>query len=249
MGVSEDPRGWLMRTLAVPYGLYALLVFGILAAVCLVVVTLVPGAAARSRMVSAIVRLCYRLCGINPRITGVDQLPEGSSVLVANHASYLDGLLLKGFLPARFAFVIKGEMREIPIVHFLLRRSGSRFVERFETSASARDARQIVKAARQGEALGFFPEGTFRRFPGVGRFHKGAFVAAIKGDIPAVPVAILGTRWILPDGRRLPRFGPIEVSVLRPIGPGDPDFADSRRLAEACRQSIIAALGEPDLLE
>ena len=61
------------------------------------------------------------------------------------------------YLPARFGFVIKGEMRDIPIVHFLLRRSGSKFVERNETTGSSRDARLLVKAAQGGESLGFFP--------------------------------------------------------------------------------------------
>ncbi len=246
--MSHDPRGPLLRALAFPYGVYVLVLFGILSLVCLIVVTLVPAQGLRSRTVSAIIRLCYRLSGIRPDIDGIEHLPEGHSVLVANHASYLDGLLLKGFLPARFAFVIKGEMRDVPIVHFLLRRSGSRFVERFQASASARDARQIVRAAQQGESLGFFPEGTFRPHAGVGRFHKGAFVAAIKGGMPVVPVSISGTRWILPDGRRLPRYGPIDVRILPPFEPDSPEFADSRRLAEASRQAILAALGEPDLL-
>ena len=59
----------------------------------------------------------------------------------------IDGVLLNGYLPARFGFVIKGEMRDIPVVHFLLRRSGSKFVERKEASrAVRRDARQLVQA-------------------------------------------------------------------------------------------------------
>lgn len=242
-------RGLSRRSLDGLYGVYALLQFGVLCLAALLVVTTVPGARRRSRIVSAIIRTSFRLAGIEPEIRGIANLPEQSCVLVANHASYLDGLLLKGFMPGNFAFVIKGEMRGIPIVHFLLRRSGSRFVERFEAAASARDARQIVKAAQQGESLGFFPEGTFRRQPGVGRFHKGAFAAAGKGGIPVVPIAILGTRWILPEGRRLPRRGNIRVEILPAIMPDDPIFGDKIRLAETARQRIIAALGEPDLLQ
>ena len=245
----ETTRGPLGRSIEGLYGIYVLLQFGVLCLACLLVVTVVPGAGRRSRMVSAIIRTSFRLAGIEPEIRGVANLPERSCVLVANHASYLDGLLLKGFMPGNFAFVIKGEMRGIPIVHFLLRRSGSRFVERFEATASARDARQIVKAAQQGESLGFFPEGTFRRHPGVGRFHKGAFAAAIKGGIPVVPIAILGTRWILPEGRRLPRHGKIRVEILPAITPDDPAFADKAGLAEMARQRVIAAVGEPDLLQ
>ena len=135
----ETTRGPLGRSIDSLYGIYALLQFGLLCLLALIAVTVVPGAGRRSRIVSAIIRTSFRLAGIEPRISGIGNLPDRSCVLVANHASYLDGLLLKGFLPGNFAFVIKGEMRGIPIVHFLLRRSGSRFVERFEAAASARD--------------------------------------------------------------------------------------------------------------
>ena len=247
--MNENTRGPLGRSIEGLYGIYALLQFGFCCLLALLAVTVVPGAGRRSRIVSAIVRTSFRLAGIEPRVRGIGNLPKRSCVLVANHASYLDGLLLKGFLPGRFAFVIKGEMRGIPIVHFLLRRSGSRFVERFEAAASARDARRIVKAAQLGESLGFFPEGTFRRHPGVGRFHKGAFAAAVKAQVPVVPIAILGTRRVLPEGRRLPRHGPIRVEILPAITPEDPAFGDKPGLAETARQRIIAALGEPDLLQ
>jgi len=156
-------------------------------------------------------------------------------------------LLLKGYLPARFSFVIKGEMREIPIVHFLLRRAGSRFVERFEAAGSARDARKIVQAAKGGESLAFFAEGTFRDFPGVGRFHAGAFVAAIKGEMPVVPVAIFGTRQMHPGEPKLPRPVPLTVEILPAMTSADPEFMNHRALAEAARQRILAVLDEPDL--
>ena len=64
-------------------------------------------------------------------------------------------------LGGRCIIKIKGEMRNIPLVHYVLRRSGSRFVERHEPGGSRRDARQIVKDAVGGVSLGFFPEGTF----------------------------------------------------------------------------------------
>ena len=131
----------------------------------------------------------------------------------------------------------------------MLRRSGSRFVERFSAAKSARDARQIVKAARDGQSLVFFPEGTFREQPGVGRFRPGAFVAATRGQMPVVPVHITGTRKILCAGSAMPRFGRIRIVVLDPIGPDDPAYGDARALAEIARQRILDSVGEPDLLE
>ncbi|MDJ0812510.1 MAG: lysophospholipid acyltransferase family protein [Woeseiaceae bacterium] len=192
-------------------------------------------------------RAVFILGGVPANVTGAENLPEGDSVVVANHASFVDGILLNGYLPGRFSFVIKGEMRDIPLVHFVLRRSGARFVERHEQGRSSRDARQIVKAAVGGQSLGFFPEGTFRREPGVGRFRPGAFVAAIRGDMPVVPIAIQGTREMMPDGRMWPWPVRPRMHILPPILPDDPAFESHRMLAEASRQQILAVLGEPDL--
>lgn len=227
------------------WGVYAWLVFLMCAFIALIVVTLVPGIRARQWFVMAASRAVFRLSAVPVAVSGLERLPPGHSVVVANHASYADGPLLKGFLPARFSFVIKGEMRDVPVAHFLLRRGGSRFVERFTAAGSARDARRIVKAAKDGESLAFFAEGTFRAPPGIGPFRPGAFVAAVRGGMPVVPVAITGTRRLLPSGRRLPRRAPLTIEILEPILPEDTAFAHHRLLAEAARARIAAAAGEP----
>lgn len=236
---------YVTRVVQGVWGTYAWLVFLICALAALIVVTLVPGIGARQWFVTKASRAVFRLSAVPVRVSGLEHLPAGHSVVVANHASYVDGPLLKGFLPARFSFVIKGEMRDIPVVHFLLRRGGSRFVERFTAAGSARDARQIVKAAKDGESLAFFPEGTFRTEPGIDRFRAGAFVAATRGGMPVVPVAITGTRFMLPAGRLLPRPARLEIEILAPIPADDPVFADHRALAERARQRIAQATGEP----
>jgi 1-acyl-sn-glycerol-3-phosphate acyltransferase len=237
----------MKRLLHILFGLYAIFAFTLCVLFSLFVAIFVPGLERRRRLVAGAARWSFLLSGIRPQINGLQNLPDGSCVVVANHASYVDGILLKGFLPARFSFVIKGEMRNIPIAHFMMRRSGARFVERFKSSASSRDARQIVKAAREGQSLGFFPEGTFLGEPGIGRFRAGAFMAAIKGGMPVVPVAIFGTRQLLPSGHALPRPAPIRVDILPPILPDDPAFDDHHTLAETARQRILAVHDEPDL--
>lgn len=227
------------------WGICAWLVFLICALIALIVVTLAPGTGARQQALTVASRAVFRCSGVPVSVTGLERLPTGHSVVVANHASYIDGPLLKGFLPARFSFVIKGEMRNIPVVHFLLRRGGSRFVERYTAAGSARDARHIVRAARGGESLAFFPEGTFRAPPGVGRFRPGAFVAATRGAMPVVPIAISGTRHMLPAGRLLPRPCQLHIEILDPIPADDPVYRDHRALAECTRRRIALALDEP----
>ncbi len=235
-------------TLQAVWGVYALVVFGVIVVMAMIGFILVPGQQRRDHVARGAARAVFRLAGVRITVNGIENLPDEHCVVVANHVSYADGPLLKGVLPAPYSFVIKGEMRSIPVVHFFLRRGGARFVERHEASGSARDARAIVKAASSGQPLAVFPEGTFRLEEGVGRFRAGAFVAAVRADMPVVPAAIQGTRHILPIGRFLPRPGPITVDILEPIMPDDDAVADARQVAETSRQRIIAQLGEPDLL-
>lgn len=239
---------WVTRSLNALWGIYAWLCFALAVLFAVLVTLFVPGMHRRQRLVATAARSVFVMAGVKVTVSGMHKLPPEDCVVVANHASYVDGPLLKGFLPARFNFVIKGELRDFGPAHFVLRRAGSKFVERKEVSGSTRDARHIVRAAQGGESLGVFPEGTFRARPGVGRFRPGAFVAAVRGKLPIVPVAIRGTRYLLPSGRILPRLASVEIEILPAISPGDPEFGRSRELAEAARQRILAVLDEPDLL-
>lgn len=240
---------WVTQTKNIAWGTLAWLSFGFAVLFTMTVALIVPGGERRQKLATWACRMTFVLPMIDVRITGIDNLPTGNCVVVANHASYLDGVLLKGYLPWRFSFVIKGEMRDFAPAHFLLRRAGAKFVERTDIMGSTRDARHIVKAAQAGESLGFFPEGTFREEPGVGRFLPGAFVAAIKGEMPVVPIAISGSRYMLPANHFMPQRGPLTVDILPAIAPGAPESASSRTLAEAARQRILAVLDEPDLVE
>jgi 1-acyl-sn-glycerol-3-phosphate acyltransferase len=234
---------------ALLYGAYAWTAFLGCVLIAILGATLLPGLERRRRWVSGASRAALSLCGISSTLLDLEHLPQGHCIVVANHASYIDGVILQAFLPPRFSYVIKGEMQNVPIVHFLLRRIGAKFVERFVASGSSRDARTLLKAAAAGESLAFFPEGTFVPELGLGRFRAGAFAAAIKGELPVVPVAIVGSRHILPGGTMLPRAGPLQIHILSPIFPTDDAFSTSAALAEQARQRLLAVLDEPDLAQ
>lgn len=235
------------------YGVYALIVFVVLGLLAFLLVTLIPGLPINTRRAIAHTTARGFFFGAGIRVSVVDahHLPAGPCVVVANHASYLDGVVLKGALPARFSFVIKKEVSRVPLAGLLLRRIGSEFVDRFNRHAGGMDARRLIKAADSGQALAFFPEGTFLAQPGVGKFHTGAFVIAARSRLPVVPVAIRGTRRILPSGSLLPRPGRIEIQILPAVTL--PESVDTATLATMTRlQSrarILAALGEPDLAD
>jgi 1-acyl-sn-glycerol-3-phosphate acyltransferase len=230
------------------YGIYAWLAFLASVIPALLATAVVPGRDRRRRIASACARAAFLLCGISLQTRGMEKMPARRCIVVANHSSYIDGVILQAILPSRFSFVIKGEAEKMPVVGFLLRRLGARFVDRFSATGSARDARKLIRAANAGEPLALFPEGTFLIEPGLDRFRPGAFSAAVKARAPVVPLAISGARRILRGSTFLPRHGHLRIEVLDPIETSHPAFNNSKALAELARQRILQVIDEPDLL-
>jgi len=158
-------------------------------------------------------------------------------VVVANHASYIDGIIAIAALPPDFAFVIKKEMVRVPLASLLLRRLGSEFVERFDRHKGASDTRRVLKLAASGQSLVFFPEGTFDERRHIGKFMGGAFATAARARMPVVAAAIHGTRELLPPGGLMFYRRPVRFEILAVL-----DAADSRQRS---RELIAHAVGEP----
>lgn len=238
-----------LRSLAsAAWGLYALVVFGTVSLTTTLLVAVIPGLPRRRKLARGGARLIFRAIGVPLKVTSLAPLPDNACVVVANHASYVDGVILTAALPPSFGFVIKREIKSVPLAHLLLRRLGSEFVERFDRHRGASDARRIMRKAHGGEALVFFPEGTFQARPGLMRFRTGAFAAAARAGLPVVPVVIRGARSMLPSGRWLPRRSPLEVIITPVLCPSalGPEHKATRLLALS-RQRMLEHLGEPDL--
>jgi len=233
----------LRRTL---YGAYALTALALLIVLAALMALLVPKLEWRRALTHELARLWLWLAGIPLTVRGADQLPAGACVLVANHSSYLDGVVMKAALPPRFSFVIKREASSMPVMGFLLKRIGSEFVDRHTQGGRHRDAKRVVRRAEQGHSLVFFPEGTFDSEVGLKRFHIGAFVAAARGGVPVVPAVIHGARKALPSNTIVPIPGPVAVDVLAPLQMADCG-GSAEGLRDATRARMVALLDEPDL--
>jgi 1-acyl-sn-glycerol-3-phosphate acyltransferase len=225
--------GWLLLV-AVAVSLLALLV-------------LVPGQQRRRQAVRAAALLLARLTGTPITVQGLDRLPAGSWVAVANHASWLDGLVLAAILPVSCRFVAGEIFARRALSGFVLRRVGTQFVERTDREQGVSDTVRLSELAGQGQPLVMFPEGRLDRAPELRPFHMGAFVTAARAGVPVVPIAVQGTRPILRPGHRFPRHGTIHVVVDAPLQPTGTDWAAAVHLQHAARASILHHCGEPDL--
>ena len=225
------PFAWLMLAAAVIPTLVLLLV--------------TPTLGARRRVAHCGARAFFLLIGSPVRVVGARHLPDGPCVVVANHASYLDGIILKAALPPKFTFLIKSGLTAVPLAGFLLRRIGSAFVDREDESHRLRAGRRLLKAAMRGESLAFFPEGMFDGKPGLKPFLPGAFAAAWRGRLPVVPVVIGGSRHMLPAEVWLCAPGTLSVTICAPIDSGAQGSVSE--LEAVARQHMLEHLGEPDL--
>jgi len=240
-------RGLLQSVMQCCFGVAAALLFVFLTIPTLIMLSFSRRTERCRHIVHHAAVWLLRLWGAGPEVRGLEHLPHSACVVVANHASYLDGIILTAVLPPRFGFVIKKEMSQVPLAGFLLRRIGSEFVDRFDSQKSALDVRRILQRALTSESLVFFPEGTFRPEPGLRRFQGGAFTTAYRAGAPLVPVIIRGSRAMLPARRWLPRPGRLQVTILPPAGqPGQQQ--SPQELLELCRQQILAGLDEPDMM-
>ena len=133
------------------------------------------------------------------------------------------------------------------LLGLLFKRLGCLFVERREVHEAATSAGELQAQLRAGESLVVFAEGTFRRDPGLLPFHMGAFSAAAAAGAVVVPVAIRGTRAMLPDGAVLPRPTTLEVIIGEPLAPDDSSWRTTVKLRRLTRAHILEYVHEPDL--
>lgn len=255
LGASFIPQirrwGQSLKTLA--YAIYAWLMLLILAIPTWFLVIIIPRLPWRWKLIRLSTKAFAFATATSISIKGLEHLNKLDTpcILVSNHASYLDGLVLVSVLPKPVSFIAKEELNRQFIAGNFLRRIGTGFVERFDMRKGAEDAKKIARLAAQGRSVLFFPEGTFSRMPGLLPFHMGAFATAAETGFPVLPIVIRGTRSILRLGSWFPRHHSISVSIGDATYPNRLPKADIWKTAvtlrNITRSKMLVEVGEPDL--
>jgi 1-acyl-sn-glycerol-3-phosphate acyltransferase len=193
-------------------------------------------------------RFVFWTWGVSFKRVDADSEPLVSgTVFAANHSSYFDLLAIAAALPRSVSFVAKSELRRPAMLGFALRRIGTQFVERDVGSSHGTALRRMVAAVAAGESILVFPEGTFLAKPGLRRFHMGAFTAAAMAGVPLVPVAIVGTRRLLPKACLRPLPGALTVAFGPTLTAPDGDLRQQAQvLHDQTRAFILDKTGEED---
>ena len=186
-----------------------------------------------------------RLAGWSLTVEGeIAQAGMGPQILLPNHSSYLDAVVLMAALPPGFLFTAKKELRERFIVRTFIRKAEHLVLDRLDFTKSVEDTRRIEEALKRNLPILIFPEGTFSRVRGLRPFRLGAFKIAVEGSVPIRPIAIRGTREILWPGSWLPRRGKIKVIIGGPIEPRGHEWREVIRLRDVAKEEIIRLSGE-----
>jgi 1-acyl-sn-glycerol-3-phosphate acyltransferase len=212
-------------------------------------VMILPGLVWRWRAIRATARAALTAIGVPVAVAGLDRVPRGNAMLVFNHSSYMDALVLSAVLPGEPLYVVKRELGGQIFAGPFLRRLGALFVERYDVSGSLADTEAVIVAARQGRNIVYFPEGTFTRRPGLSGFYLGAFKVAAEAGLPIVPGIIRGTRSMLRGEQWFPRWTPLTIQIEVAVKPSGTDFASLLQLRDSVRRVILAYCDEPDLGE
>jgi fatty-acyl-CoA synthase len=234
------------------YGIYALAVFSIVLIPMWILVFFTRDAKRAARIVHTGARWMLEAARVSVDLQGSEILGEriksGPWIFAPNHSSYVDILVSLAYLPADVKFVMKGEVRDMPLVSTLAARSGQFSFDRSDPQARIRQTEQVNAALRNGESVVIYPEGTFTAMAGIRPFQLGAFKSAVETQRPICPVSVRGAREILRDKTFLPRRGLVTLTfspLIFPNASAVDDWHEIVRLRDFARETIARNSGEP----
>jgi 1-acyl-sn-glycerol-3-phosphate acyltransferase len=187
--------------------------------------------------------LILKTTGVRVRVEGLDRIKPGATyVFVSNHQSIYDTPIVFASLPYQLRIIAKESLAAFPVLGWHLRRGGHLFVDRRHP-----DRAGILKSWRalvsDGLSLIIYAEGTRSPDGHTARFKAGSFLLAIQAGLPIVPLAVIGTRQVMPKGRLRTEPADVQLVVHDPIQPPEienPTARDAKALADRVR-SIVAA--------
>jgi 1-acyl-sn-glycerol-3-phosphate acyltransferase len=152
------------------------------------------------------------------KVRGKEYLdPEKAYIVMSNHQSFFDVCALIAYLPLQLRWVVKAEIRKIPVFGYALQRMGHIYVDRVRGDSIRRSIEKAAHKVKENTSVVFFPEGTRSLDGELLKFQKGGFILAQKSGYPILPITINGSRFVLPKNTLDLMPGKIEIRIHRPI--------------------------------
>ena len=168
--------------------------------------------------------------GTRIKVSGAEHIKAGQNyVYAANHSSYMDILILLGYIPDNLRLTLRSSLTRIPIWGWALLTGPFITIDRSNAAKAERSIRRAIERIRNGASVLFFPEGTRTPNGSMQPFKRGAFHLAKESGVPILPVAVIGSYQILPRHEFLPRWGKCaEIRIGEPIFPKNVPASETR---------------------
>jgi 1-acyl-sn-glycerol-3-phosphate acyltransferase len=183
---------------------------------------------------------------IRVKVTGRGNIEKNRSyMVVANHQSHYDILVLYGWLGIEVKWTMKTELRRVPVFGYAGEKGGNIYIDRSSPEALKSTLEGARSRIVNGTSIIMLPEGTRSRTGGLGEFKNGAFVIARELGLPVLPVTISGTRRILPPRSWDVFPGAVSMTIHPAIEVSAYDESTLGELRERTRGVILDGLRAP----
>jgi len=177
------------------------------------------------------------------RVMGSENIDKKQSyVIVCNHQSHYDIFLLYGWLGVDFKWVMKKELRKVPVLGDVCDAMGHIYIDRTNSSNAIAEINRSKERIVNGTSVLFFPEGTRSLTGEMGQFKKGAFKMALDLGLPVLPITIKGTRDVLPAKSMNLLPGIVQMIIHEPIETGSYSEANIEILVDKAKNIIEGAM-------
>jgi 1-acyl-sn-glycerol-3-phosphate acyltransferase len=171
--------------------------------------------------------------------------PAQPYVFMANHASSLDIWMAFVAVPRRLRMIAKKQLGRIPLFGWVMHAGRFIFIDRANGVAARRSIDEAGRRIHDGDSVLIFPEGTRTRDGTLGAFKKGGFHLAYKAGVPIVPLALRGTRELMPRGSYLLRAGTVTAIIGEPISTQGLSDEERAGLSDRVRSIVQDMLAGP----
>lgn len=190
-------------------------------------------------------RTLLAAAGVSIRVLHPERLEPGRSfVIVANHESFCDILVLLAALPMQVRFLAKRSIFRVPVLGWSIAAAGFIPVDRDDRSRGAATVEAALRRLKGGRSLVIFPEETRTDTGDLLPFKRGAAHLALRSGLPILPVALAGTFRVLKRGSLLITPGPVAVSVGRPLDVSGRSVREREAVTRAARDEVRALRAE-----
>lgn len=187
-------------------------------------------------------RIVLTMAGIRVEVEHRAPLPDGPVVFVSNHVNLLDIPIATATLPRPFLFVARHELRDWPLVGWVLDKTACLFIARDNPRQAVADLRAVADRIRGGESVMLYPEGGRSYGHEMLPFMRGPFVLAIEAGVPIVPITVVGHAGVFDRQTSVARPGRTRFVIGAPIETAALKRGDAAELADQVRAVLDAEL-------